>query len=243
MQKTFPIAIAFVLILLCTVVQGIYSYRYTSHKPGEDLLAMVQRLQALPMNIGSWKGEDLDTDFRVEQVAGIVGSVNRRYVHPAAGTVSIALAVGDRRNMSTHTPERCYRAAGWNMGTSGAYSYTVPSEVDDKGNEVKSLEMLTATFRHDDVAQGSNLQQVFWAWNDGQEWIVPSSDPRLPEWMGGLPSSQSWYKLYIMCDRPAKGSAQVDISETAGYKFVRDLMPALSKALSPAAQSSSEANI
>lgn len=231
MKFKAPLAVALVVIVLCTVVQGVYTYRWTNYQSSDDLKDMAERLGRVPNEIGGWQGSEVETDERVERVAGIEGSVNRVYTNSAGETATIALVCGDRRNMTTHTPERCFKASGWTMGASGSTTYPVPISGSKDNESSDNVDFMTATFRKDDATEGMQLTQVFWAWNADGEWIAPSSDPRFPEWLGGLPESKSWYKLYILSERPTVGGRQIDVGDTSAYKFARVLLPLLSDTL------------
>lgn len=232
MRKILPISIAVVLIVLCTVVQGIYSKRFGGVDNDESLNKMAQKLSRVPNQIGEWTGTEMEqADERIKLVAGIVGSVDRVYKRPNGDAVSISLVCGDRRNMTTHIPERCMAASGFAMSTSGSRGYQIPIARDANGEPTETVKFLTATFRKEDAHQGRLLQQIFWAWNSNGTWLAPDADPRFPEWIGGLPPDKSWFKIYIMCSMDKQFDEHFGIEDTPAYKFAQELLPVLNQTL------------
>lgn len=241
MQKILPISIAVVLIVLGTVAQGIYSKRFGGVDADASLNAMAQKLNRVPNQIGEWTGTEMEqTDERIKLVAGIVGSVDRVYTRPNGDSVSISLVCGDRRNMTTHTPERCMAASGFSMSTSGARGFQIPVAKDANGQPTETVKFLTATFRKEDAHDGRLLQQIFWAWNANGTWLAPDADPRFPEWIGGLPPDKSWFKLYIMCSMDKQFDEHFGIDDTPGYKFAQELIPVLNQTLFESSETAAE---
>src|SRR6478672_8959424 len=108
-----PIAAAVVIMLVSAVVQGRWSERWGTF-PELELYA--QQLDAIPMQIGEWQGQDLGkSDEKVRQISGAVGEMMRTYSNAAGEEVLVSIICARQRDIFYHTPERCYPAAGFDM--------------------------------------------------------------------------------------------------------------------------------
>ncbi len=76
-----------------------------------------EALQRLPMQIGSWTGQDVPLDEAVVRKTGTDGRINRRYSRYAgAENVGLYIAYGvTARALAPHRPEVCYVRAGWTL--------------------------------------------------------------------------------------------------------------------------------
>jgi len=74
-------------------------------------------LQRLPMQIGSWTGQDVPLDEAIVRKTGTDGHINRRYSrHIGVEYVGLYIAYGvTARALAPHRPEVCYVRAGWTL--------------------------------------------------------------------------------------------------------------------------------
>ena len=88
--------------------------------PQAESVPMAERLQDLPLKLDEWVGEDTESNERELKAAGAVGHVSRTYRNTRTGQhVSVFIVTGHSRDISVHTPDRCYPAAGFTqLGTS-----------------------------------------------------------------------------------------------------------------------------
>ena len=68
----------------------------------------------LPMQIGSWTGQDVDLDETIIRATGTDAHISRRYSrHQKLESVLLYIACGtNARNLVAHRPDDCYVAAG-----------------------------------------------------------------------------------------------------------------------------------
>lgn len=72
------------------------------------------RLDELPLQLGSWQGEDIPLDDRLAAATDADAIINRNYIRPGGDAVGLYIAFGRRpRDMAPHRPEVCYPGAGW----------------------------------------------------------------------------------------------------------------------------------
>jgi hypothetical protein len=114
--------------------------------------------------------------------------------------------------MSVHTPEVCYRGAGYEL-----FGPPVRHDVKDA---VTPAAFWTATFVKPNTT-GSDLQ-LYWGWDGGDGWKAPTS----ARWeFAGRPAL---YKLYLSQVRTGTAADERHVDE-----FLRSFLPALDVAVSP----------
>ena len=196
--------------------------------------AMAKAMAEIPMTVGDWRGENQDMDSRTMNVAGVYGALTRLYKHPNGNQVSVYLACGSWRNMTQHTPERCYQAAGYemdgfSMGANHSRVVTVKplDEADGEGDS-----FVIGQFRKE-TQQGAQDIEVYWNWSpDGEHWQAPEGDPRV-----GLTSEPEWYKLYVISDYSRQESAtNYNVIDRPIYQFCQDFMPIVKEKLAVVAE-------
>jgi hypothetical protein len=127
------------------------------------------------------------------------------------------LMCGRAGHMAVHTPDICYRGAGYEMvGEPVKRQITLPSG---------AAQFWNARFRPADGGVDQDLS-LWWAWNADGLWLAPSS-PRLA--FAGRPFL---YKLYLVY-----GAPNTPAQDSVGPAFLQELVPALQGALFPAAGS------
>lgn len=192
------------VVALHGLLHGWFSGRWSDTA---EIQVSAARLQQLPLRIGDWQGEDLQLDPKRQALAGIQGHVLRRYVHRRLGTsLSLLIVCGRHGPISVHTPDVCYRGAGFEMQTP-AVRHTIPG--------AGQAEFWRGDFRR----HGDTVDQlrIFWAWNDGRGWRAPDR-PRFA--FGGAPVL---FKLYVVQESSAVGGAE----------FLSTLLPVLDEVLFP----------
>lgn len=175
-----------------------------------EIQVSAARLQQLPLRIGDWQGEDLHLDPKRQALAGIQGYVMRRYVHRRLGTaLSLLIVCGRHGPISVHTPDVCYRGAGFEMQT--------PEVRQSVG--AGQAEFWRGDFRRH--GESADQLRIFWAWNDGRGWRAPDR-PRFA--FGGAPVL---FKLYVVQEVVTGGAGAA--SEAAD--FLGALLPVLDQVL------------
>jgi len=210
MVKQIPIVLAVLLLVVGALKQGADSERWSTF-PELDVYA--KHLEVVPLDVGEWRGEEgAKIDDRSKQVAGVVGSVNRKFTNPTLNeSVSVDLVSGRPHDMYFHTPDRCYPAAGFERGGK-------QTQVKIDGVEGS---FYTNTYIKTESSGIQNLR-VYWAWSTDGTWTAPESF----KWKyGGNPSI---YKLYVMVPITSHDQSE---DRNGATDFLRVFVPELKKTL------------
>jgi hypothetical protein len=176
MMRLWMTGSAVTALLFSGVLHGLWTDRWAA---AEDLEADLARLQAVPAALGDWVGGDARPQMRPGGEALV--SLSRRYVNRRTGdAVTILLACGRPGPVSTHTPDVCYAASGYEVETPAHFSTpTAPGE------------FFTARLNKKKSAEQTWLR-IFWSWNAGDGWQA-ADNPRLAYSARGR-----LYKLYLI---------------------------------------------
>jgi hypothetical protein len=115
MTKWLAAATASVALVASGLVHGFWTDRW---RPSPDVAAAAAALDALPVDLGAWKGQVVE--LKPGQAGpGVAGCIQRRYENRRNGTtVVVALVCGRPGPVSIHTPDACYGASGYEVGRS-----------------------------------------------------------------------------------------------------------------------------
>lgn len=208
-MRTYGLALAAGVILIAAAV--VHGNRTDRWGTPADLLAAVDRLQAVPLTVGDWDG--VATEMTPEQVAAanIAGYVSRKYTHRYDRTeVSLLILCGRPGPVAVHPPEVCYGANGFAMG---------PVQAEPVGAD-QGVWQTDFTRTSGGVVE---KLRVRWAWNDGRGWVAATS-PRTD-----FARSPLLYKMYLVRQVPAKADEAATAPE---LDLLKDLLPALQAATS-----------
>lgn len=197
------------LLISGGVVHGVYAERWATSSALEDA---VTRVPTVPLNANGWIGEAQETNSAEYAQAGARGYWARVYKKGDQSFLAI-LMVGRAGRMAVHTPEICYRGAGFDLQGKPS-SYTSRSA---DGSELGAF--WSATFVKPSAHQEL---QLLWSWSDGGLWDAPQS-PRFK--FAGHPAL---YKLYISQD--VSGQA-TDVAARQREEFLRAFLPVLNESL------------
>jgi len=192
---------AFALLLIGGLVHGMWTQRW---QPSPALDEACARLQAVPANAGRWKSTAVQGDPEAFRQARAVNYWMQQYAKDGAGqSITVILMCGRAGHMSVHTPDICYRGAGYEMAG------------DQVKETVAGAEFWTARFRREGDPAGNELR-IRWAWSATGYWQAPAS----PRWTFG--NEPFLYKLYVVY-----GGA----SDSMTDEFLREFLPVLDKSL------------
>ena len=212
MSRLLAILVGFVVLVSAGVVHGLWTDRW--HQ-SEELSLAVERIAALPPDLGDWKGRAYEQDPEALVLTGATAHYSRSFVDPQTGEkVLVILLVGRPARMSVHRPEHCYQAAGYTMN--GA---AVKAQV--RGDGVEAAEFFTAQFSLEEVS-GLSRMRIFWAFSSGDRWEAPNS-PRTR-----FARQRLLYKLYIIRDVVGSGEATND---DPSVRLMGQLLPELKRTL------------
>ena len=166
------------------------------------------------MELGDWKAQTIDSDPAAFFQAGAQKYWTRSYVHARKKTtLFVILMCGRAGRMAVHTPEVCYRGAGYEMDrVPEALAVTTPS-----GESLGTF--WTAKFSKE-AGAASDLR-LYWSWNAKGAWQASAN----PRWDFG--AEPFLYKLYLSHDAPGSASA----ATTVAMSFMHQFLPELQKAL------------
>lgn len=210
MPRLLAIVLAAGLLALGGVVHGMYSERWQTSSALED--AMI-RVPEMPLEFDGWVGEAQPVDSAEYAQAGARAHWARTY-RKNGKEFLVILMVGRAGRMAVHTPEVCYRGAGFDLQNSPT-PFTVRTST---GSELGSF--WSATFVKPGTA-GAELQ-LLWSWSDGHLWDAPQS----ARWkFRGQPAL---YKMYV--SQETSGLA-ADAGSKNRDEFLRAFLPILNRTL------------
>ena len=168
------VSIAFLMIAVSGVTAGLWDNRWFV---SNELAVMAERVNNLPLDLGSWKGEDLEEDPEMKARLISQGTVHalktRVYRNTLTGqTVNILLATGRPGPISTHNPMTCIV----NKGSMAQASDPTDSKIDIA--ELGPVEFTQINIRNSAVGGQTEEYSVFWTWHSKNGWIA-SASPRL----------------------------------------------------------------
>jgi hypothetical protein len=114
--------------------------------------------------------------------------------------------------VAIHTPEVCYAASGYQVGTPLRFR---------AANLLEPAEMWTVEMVRRRAAEQTRLR-IFYAWNATGAWLA-SDNPRLA--FAGHPVL---YKMYLLRDLPGAGAP---LDNDPCFELLRQLQPALQRCL------------
>jgi hypothetical protein len=205
MLRLFTPLAATVLIVGTGIVHGYWTDRWA---PAVEPKVAADQLSSLPMVIGQWEAKDAGTPG--ESVPGVVGSLQRSYMHRITGaTVTLALVCGRPGPVSIHTPDSCYAASGYRVGDQSVL------------NVAPGVDFWTADAVRTKASEETRLR-IFWAWNPGEGWTAP------PDARTAFARYPVLHKLYVLREL---SSLAEPVKEDPALDFLRLLMPAMNERL------------
>ena len=202
------------LAISATIVTG-YLHGVVTGRWGasEKLTAACLRLRDVPVTLGDWSSEDYEISPRELEVGEIDGYISRRYSHPDGRSVHVTLVCGQPGPVSVHTPDVCFRGAGFQP-------LATPRQTDVSVEDQSHGLMLCDFVKQSSSAADS--RRVFWGWSSDGRWKAPEN-PRIS--FAGQPFL---YKLYVLrgLDRPDESK-----DEDLCLDFLNLLIPELQQTL------------
>ena len=210
MNRLVPAVVAVALVVLCGVVHGFWTGRWSAPASAD----VVARLDSVGLDLGDWQGEKLDVDSRL--VEGMAGALYRRYVNRATGSaVTVYLVCGRPGPVAVHTPDVCYGASGYEVTDLGKQPVR-PASGD--GADLEAVQVVKKK------AAEQIAQRVYWTWSATGSWQVPDN-PRL-----AFARYPLLYKLYLIRDLARPGEP---LEDDPCVDLMRQLVPELKKSLFP----------
>ena len=210
--RIIPTVVCVMFILGSGIVHGLWTSRWY---PSKALQQAVSRVPKVPMEIGEWKATDVEVDAETYAQAGAQGYWMRNYRHDKTGErITVILMCGPFGQMSVHTPDVCYRGAGYEMD--GGQRKVVIRDGDTEGH------FWSGVFRKNNALSAPALH-LYWSWSADGDWLTPSS-PRFT--FRGRPAL---YKLYVIQQETVMPESKATQNEV--QRFIGQLLPQLKKSL------------
>ncbi|MFO0865534.1 MAG: exosortase-associated EpsI family protein [Gemmataceae bacterium] len=199
--------VAGLIVVGAGLVHGKLYDRWGSSQALEDAVA---RVDQVPMEIDGLIGETQSAEAEEFRAARAKGYWVRTYRDPDRKTECLVILMcGRPGDMSIHTPDVCYKGAGYEM-----FGQPSTAAIGELG--------LFWTARFVKQSLGNDDLRLYWAWTNDGAWRAPES-PRW-EFRGG----RFLYKLYIA--RRASGRDDAKEKETT-EAIMRRLLPAFRQTL------------
>lgn len=225
-----------VMVLVVTLVQGLWTERWTSRDDSGELQRAARALEAsFPEQFGDWRMQGvINANPKELERAGAVGAVSRTYLNDLSKVqVSAFVVCAAPHDASGHTPDRCYPGAGFQIGESEhRHEVTLPD-----GREVETF---TGTF----IKDGQTLR-IFWTY--GVPWrtdksrrdATSESRPEAPDtpalsWIApsiariALNGERAVYKMYAIIDQT---NLTGNVAMATGSEFVAAALSAFDEQL------------
>jgi hypothetical protein len=205
------ITAAAALIVGAGLVHGAWTGRFGV---GADLVELAARYDAVPMTIGDWTAKTYELGPRERRMAGADACLSRTYTNAAKGiTVSVLLVGGLPGKITTHTPDVCYRGAGYQLTDLVPFEYAPRTDGPH------------ATFRTARAVRGGanpSALRILWSWRGSKGWDAPDN----ARW--GFGSEPRLSKLYVVRET---GGVNVDPDRDPCKDFLDVFLPALDRAV------------
>ncbi|MGL4551812.1 MAG: exosortase-associated EpsI family protein [Gemmataceae bacterium] len=193
-----------------TVVHGLRTERWGKAAALGDA---ARALESVTREFGDWEATDVKLDDRQLQIGEIAGYLCRDYVHRPTGERVLVLVVCGRPGaVGAHSPEVCYRGAGY------ATSRDAAKEVVKGDGPPAEFHTASAT------KQGARAEKLAIAWTfstDRKRWSAPET----PRWTFAL--SPVLYKLYLVRQVAPDGREEAADAAEAVASFRKQMMLAL----------------
>ncbi len=208
---SLPVRAGLLLIAVTTLVHARWTDRWNLDL--DETKRLSQRLSKVPMQFGEWTGEALEgLDKSTMEVAGAQGCISRVYRNPQGESVSVFILCGRPRDMMSHSPDKCYPAAGFETLTQPS-SESIDTADGNAG-------FVTSTFMSSNE-RGTPCQRVYWSYGSKGKWDVPSD----VKWAFG---SAGIFKIYISMPTAPR---ETHSPTNSASEFVRAAIPDIDRAL------------
>lgn len=204
-----PRNLAFLAATLMLLASGVLYHLLA--KDSDQLDPAAERVALVPLAIGDWQGHEEAVDRESFEQAGAKGYWMRSYVNPRTSeSILVILMCGRPGKMSVHTPEVCYRGAGYELHEEPA-AWALKSDAS----------FWTAQFTK--KAALPMHMRLYWAWNAQGAWEASPS----PRWQ--FRGEPFLYKLYVARDTSRQPGVAPGADGTA--QFLREFLPVLDQTL------------
>ena len=209
------LGVASVVIVGSAYVHGVATDRWVK-KHSEKLSQYTARLDAVPTEFGDWVSTPQEVDAEQFEASGCDGHFSRLFENKLTGDqISVFLVSGRGYHATIHTPQFCYKAAGFDQRADAVpYEFEIPAMTDKH-------EVVHALFKKDTARETSHLR-ILWTYAVDGPW----RSPRLAKYTYG--GEDAMYKLYLI---RSVESGVPDIGSDPSISFAKEFLSVLDKAL------------
>jgi hypothetical protein len=211
MKRLVTVSVALLVLVVSGLLHGFSSERWA---PAPALNDAAARVAKVPLAIGDWEAEPVESDAAAFFQAGAQAYWTRSYVNTHTKDRILAILMcGRSGRMAAHTPEVCYRGAGYEMDRT-------PETVAVTALAGANLGTFWSARFTKDGGNAADLG-LLWSWSAQGNWQASTQ----PRWdFGGEPFL---YKLYLSHE----DSGPANASTTAVTAFLRQLLPSVNQTL------------
>ena len=213
------LGVAGLIIVSSAYVHGVYTDRW-GRLTSEKLKHYTARLDDVPTKFGDWTSVPQEVDPAEFKASGCDGSFSRNFTNSVTDDViSVFLVSGRGYHATIHTPDQCYKAAGFVMGgTPQPHTFQTPGLADKN-------EVVHTVFRRD-TPRGTEHLRILWTYSVDGAW----KSPKLALAKQTLGTEEAIYKMYVI--RAIQSAPEID--EDPAMEFLDEFLPLLNEALFPA---------
>jgi hypothetical protein len=183
-------------------------------KDSAELDRAAARVGLVPGVVGDWKAQDEPVEEQAFEQTGAKSYWMRTYVNQKTQEgILVILMCGRPGKMSVHTPEVCYRGAGFEIREE-------PSACAIKSDKAKDV-LWTSQFAKKGLMP--TQLRLYWAWNSRGDWQASPS----PRWQ--FRGEPFLYKLYV--SREFGAEPRVASHADPAAEFLRQFLPVLKETL------------
>ena len=209
------LGVAAAFIVGTAYVHGVVTDRW-GQQHSLKLAEYSARLDNVPRTFGDWTSAPQEVDPEQFKASGCDKHFSYLFENTVTGDqISVFLVSGRGYHVTIHTPNFCYKAAGYDQ-----HADAVPYSFDAPGMEKKS-EVVHALFKKDTATETSHLR-ILWTYCVDGTW----KSPRLAKYTYG--GENAMYKMYLI---RSVQSGVPDIGDDPTVAFAKDFIPVLNKAL------------
>ena len=210
---------AALIVVGTAYVHGIWTDRWEKQVASEKLRQYSERLDQVPTSFGDWESIPQEVDPAQFKESGCDHQFSRLFTNSVTGEqISVFLVSGRGYHVTIHTPEFCYKAAGYDQQ---AEEVTYALEAPNMPSE---SEFVHALFKKDTATESSHLR-ILWTFAVKDEW----RSPKFAKYNYG--GEDAMYKLYLIRSI-AQGVPEIGNDPAVG--FAKELLPILNQTLFPA---------
>lgn len=227
MGKLPAMVVAVLLLGIGAYYEGTWTERWARNK-SEKLEEFTKRLMQVPKVVGSWEGTDnelSEKDLEQFQKSNCRGYISRRYRNKVTQEqIEVYLVSGTARHITIHTPDQCYRGAGYEVEGDTRTARVAA------GESTTPFEFTTATF-HKGTPERVDRLQIYWSFTEDGKW----QGPRHPK--SNYAQKPALFKIYLITPLSERRTEK----NTTTDSFAEVFMPAVNQVLFPSGPSEGEA--